>query len=293
MKQPGPTAVLPASVAVAGNAAVVNGQVITNKDLVVETFKDGAQPTLNEMIDRILLEQAAKKYKVTVTAAEVNDKVDELKKRVVISLATRSPGLTWSKWLANQGRTEDYVRDSVRARILAEKLTAATLPPLTLKGQVHLYHILISTGSQYPGQKAQHTDAEAQALIAQIRSDIVSGKISFQDAAKKYSEDPGSATNGGDLGWISPTDYRLDPKFKDAAFNLKEHEISQPVQSSFGYHLILADRFGDNATPADLKALNDKQKDSRVQQGWQAFLENLRKSAVIKNYIVPGAQLGQ
>jgi len=293
VKQPGESAVLPSILNVSGIAATVNGETISNKAFLTEVMRDGGQPTLNEMIDRILLAQAAKKAKVSVTSAEVDTKLADMKKRVVEQLAERAPGETWAKWLTDQGRTEDYVRESVKARIIVEKLTALNLKPLTLEGQVHLYHILISTGSPYGNVKSTHTDDEAKALVSKIRDDVTSGKMTFQDAAKKFSEDPGSASAGGDLGWVSDKDMRLDPSFRTAAFNLKEHEISQPVKSQFGWHIILADTFGVHASAKDLKDLNDKEKDIRVQQGWSPYLAGLRKAAVVKNYIVPGAVPGQ
>ncbi|VFS47857.1 Peptidyl-prolyl cis-trans isomerase surA [Budvicia aquatica] len=80
------------------------------------------------------------------------------------------------------------------------------------------------------------TDAQAEAKLASIAADIRSGKADFKDMARQYSEDPGSAQQGGNLGWASPESY--DPAFREALMRLQKNELSAPVRSSFGWHLI-------------------------------------------------------
>ena len=70
--------------------------------------------------------------------------------------------------------------------------------------------------------------------LAHIRNLIIEG-MSFSEAAEKYSED-GSAANKGDLGWLNPGD--TIPEFEEAMSNLKLNEISQPVSTALGWHLI-------------------------------------------------------
>ncbi len=76
-----------------------------------------------------------------------------------------------------------------------------------------------------------------------IRKEIMEGK-DFAVAAVQYSEDPGSYLNGGDLGWMERGE--LVPSFEAVAFKLKVGELSEPVETPFGYHLIMVDeRLGD------------------------------------------------
>ncbi len=95
--------------------------------------------------------------------------------------------------------------------------------------EVHARHILIKVSPIM-------SDQQAHAKIEQIAADIRSGKITFAQAARQYSEDPGSANQGGDLGWASPNIY--DPAFRDAVMHLNKGQTSEPVRSSFGWHLI-------------------------------------------------------
>lgn len=90
-------------------------------------------------------------------------------------------------------------------------------------------HILLKTSIIF-------SDDAAKKELENIRSQIVSGKISFENAAKKYSEDIASAVNGGDLGYATPDIY--DPAFAQAMVRLQKGQISEPIRSSFGWHLI-------------------------------------------------------
>ncbi len=99
-------------------------------------------------------------------------------------------------------------------------------------------HILIRfQGSQVPIRKDQKdlTDAEALEKAKQLRERLVKGE-DFAAIAKAESDDVGSGSQGGDLG--SFTRGRMVPVFEEAAFSLPINEISQPVKSQFGYHII-------------------------------------------------------
>ncbi|UDG81221.1 Chaperone SurA [Candidatus Hartigia pinicola] len=80
------------------------------------------------------------------------------------------------------------------------------------------------------------SDIQAYQKLTQICQDIYSGRITFENAAKKFSEDLDSALKGGDLGWNMAEIY--DPVFRDALIKLKKGEISRPILSKFGWHLI-------------------------------------------------------
>ncbi len=90
---------------------------------------------------------------------------------------------------------------------------------------------------------AADTDA-VRSRIGALRADIVSGKRTFEDAAKELSADSGSAVNGGDLGKATKGKYVKE--FDEAAAKLKVKEISAPVLTQFGFHIIrLDERKGD------------------------------------------------
>ncbi|EHP7930815.1 peptidylprolyl isomerase SurA [Escherichia coli] len=95
--------------------------------------------------------------------------------------------------------------------------------------EVHARHILLKPSPIM-------TDEQARVKLEQIAADIKSGKTTFAAAAKEFSQDPGSANQGGDLGWATPDIF--DPAFRDALTRLNKGQMSAPVHSSFGWHLI-------------------------------------------------------
>ncbi len=98
--------------------------------------------------------------------------------------------------------------------------------------QIKARHILIGLPNDAPADRVK----EAQEKAANLRKQLVDEKKDFAELAKQFSEDPGSREKGGDLGWAGADAY-VKP-FSDAAFALKPGEISQPVQTQFGIHLI-------------------------------------------------------
>ena len=84
--------------------------------------------------------------------------------------------------------------------------------------------------------KASHILVKTKEEAEQIRVDILSGKISFAEAAEKYSSCP-SGSKGGDLGFFGRG--MMVPEFDQASFSLPVGEVSEPVQTQFGYHLIV------------------------------------------------------
>ncbi len=111
-----------------------------------------------------------------------------------------------------------FVVNAVRG---ADKAVSAT--------EVHARHILLKPS-------VVMTDEQAREKLHSIAQKIQRGEGNFASFARQVSQDPGSAEQGGDLGWSSPARY--DAAFRDALLKLKKGEISAPVRSAFGWHLI-------------------------------------------------------
>ncbi|MCY1214400.1 Chaperone SurA [compost metagenome] len=113
-------------------------------------------------------------------------------------------------------------------KLVAKRAAPASSPAAASKiTQTQVRHILIRTGPNMP-------EAEARRQLGTLRDRITHGG-DFADAAKRFSQD-GSAQNGGDLGWVSPGE--LVPEFEQAMSRLRPNEISEPVVTQFGVHLI-------------------------------------------------------
>jgi parvulin-like peptidyl-prolyl isomerase len=275
---PGAIGVLPAKIDVSGIAAVVNGQPITNQMLVTRFLAAGAPTFLDDLINEQLIRQQAKKEGITVTPDELNERILEAKK----ILLPQYSGQSWAQFLIQQGRSEAYIKDLLYDGLLAQKLVARSLPAPNLTGKVHLYHILKLTVA-VSGGPTPLPDAVAFKQISDIRALIVSGKVTFQQEARAESQDS-AASSGGDLGWLDKT-ASLDPSFSKAAFALNEGEISQPVRSQYGWHLIFAAKFGAHANAADIAAYKDsKAVQDQARSQIQKYLKSLRSSSKVVDY---------
>jgi peptidyl-prolyl cis-trans isomerase C len=135
--------------------------------------------------------------------------------------------------------------------------------------RVRASHILLKTDkSATPEQKA-----EIRKKIEEIRADVESGKITFEDAAAKFSEDKGNAPKGGDLGFF-PKGRMVKP-FEEAAFAAQVGTLTPIVESDFGFHIIKAVEH----MPADTVPLEEAK--PRIQQ----FLEQATKRNATQQYV--------
>lgn len=141
--------------------------------------------------------------------------------------------------------------------------------------QTQARHILIKT-------TAVVTDEIARQRLEQIRQRIVQGGESFSDMAKRFSNDS-SAPQGGVLGWLNPGE--TVPPFEKAMNALKEGEVSQPVQSQFGWHLIIVDgrRTQDMADQFIRNQARQQIFQQRSNVAFEAWLQQVRSQSFIDN----------
>ncbi len=130
------------------------------------------------------------------------------------------------------GLTEAQFRQLFVVDLLRAKLLEALGDQMPTTGErVRASHILISLSQDASEEEAQLALAKAISITQRLEN----GE-DFAALAQQYSEDPGSAANGGDLGFFGRG--QMVPEFEEAAFALGINEISQPVRSQFGYHII-------------------------------------------------------
>ena len=140
--------------------------------------------------------------------------------------------------------------------------------------QVHVRHILLKTN-------ALQDDATVRQRLEQLRQRILRGE-SFAVAAAASSQDPGSASDGGDLGWQSPSVY--DPRFAAAIAKLKPGEISEPFQTQFGWHIAQLLGRRDHDETQEVKRLNALEaiRASKADENTELWLQQLRDDAYVK-----------
>ena len=144
--------------------------------------------------------------------------------------------------------------------------------------QTHARHILIKTTKVM-------SDAKAEARLKQLRQRLANGD-SFEDLAKRNSEDV-TAPQGGDLGWLTPGE--TVPAFEQAMNALEPGQISEPVKSQFGWHLIQVLERRTKNMEKEFKRMQARQIlfERRVEPAFEDWLSQLRGQAYIDNRLDP------
>jgi len=140
--------------------------------------------------------------------------------------------------------------------------------------QTHLRHILLKTTEI-------QDDATVRQKLSEMRTQILAG-ADFAVLAKASSADPGSAIEGGDLGWTTLDSFA--PEFSHQAEQLKDNEISEPFQTQFGWHIVqmLGRRDFDNTATAEREQAFQQLRESRVDEATEIWLQQLRDEAYVE-----------
>lgn len=157
---------------------------------------------------------------------------------------------------------------------LAGKRAASTAAAPAAVQQTHVRHILIKVSQVVNA-------AEARRKLEELKQRIDSKSDTFEELAKTYSQDL-SASKGGDLGWIYPGD--TVPEFEQAMNALAPGQISAPVQSQFGLHLIKVDERKSEDVSKDRQRMAARQavRDRKIDEALQDWLRQLRDRAYVE-----------
>lgn len=186
------------------------------KDEFYEALQDesGAE-VLTQLISLKVLED-----KYEVSEDDVNAEIDSIKEQV---------GDDFDAVLEMQGLTEEALKKEIRNGLLQE--AAVTDGIEVSEEEIEQYYENMKTEV-----KASHILVEDEETASKVKKELDDGG-DFKKLAKKYSTDDSNKDNGGDLGFF--TVGTMVPEFEEKAFAMKKNELSDPVQSDFGYHIIL------------------------------------------------------
>ncbi len=140
--------------------------------------------------------------------------------------------------------------------------------------EVHVRHILIKPSEI-------RSEAETRRLAERLYERIVSGE-DFATLAKSFSEDPGSALNGGDLNWIDPS--TMVPEFRDVMAKTSSGELSKPFKSQYGWHVleVLGRRATDNSDKFREQQAMNALRNRKYDEELQAWLRQIRDEAYVE-----------
>jgi peptidyl-prolyl cis-trans isomerase SurA len=118
-----------------------------------------------------------------------------------------------------------------------------------------------------------------------MREQILAGQEEFAVLARTNSQDPGSAVNGGDLGWTQPETFV--PEFAAVARTLQDNEISQPFHTEYGWHImqLLGRRDYDNTNEAAREKAFEALRDSRLEEATELWLQRIHDEAYVELHL--------
>jgi peptidyl-prolyl cis-trans isomerase SurA len=279
-----------------------------------EQVKSDKLSILRTLIDGEIIEQRAAKMNLTATNEEVDAKLTEMKSRYTEE--------QFNQVLKQSGRSVDEVRRDIRRQITLDKLLNKEINSKInitdaevggfynthkadfnlIEDKIHLAQVVVTNqpaqqtaqANNLQGSKATNEE-DARKKIATLKAQLDSG-ADFAAVAANFSEDPQTASNGGDMGFIAESQLRQDPQVYEAVSKLKAGEMTPilPItpagsKAPIGYSII---RFiskeaagqRDLTNPAVQQSIRDQLRNTREQLLKSAYLEMLRDQAKVENY---------
>jgi parvulin-like peptidyl-prolyl isomerase len=183
------------------------------------------------LVQREQFEQEAGELDVEVTEKQVNDRLAQIQKQYFGGDKAK-----YEKQLKEQGLTEQQVRNDIRAQLISEKIFArVTREVKVTDAQIASYYAKNKAQySQPESREVRHILVKTKAQADDLHAQLQNGG-DFAALAKKFSQDTGSKANGGKL---TISRGQTVAPFDKAAFALKLNEVSEPVKTEFGFHII-------------------------------------------------------
>jgi foldase protein PrsA len=263
-------------------AARVNGQPITAGELQAECLARFGAETLGQMIQYRIVAAAAEKQNVQVTEKEIMDRIKALQVR--LDMQRSQTGLGFREWMQSHRISLRELASQAQMELQLEKMVSHKV---TISDQdVSRYYENNRERLRRPERMLiSHIAVQTSEEAERVRQEILSGKITFADAAAKYSIDPYGRENGGIFGWI----VRGDDPVQKAAFQLsKDGDISPPVQGKKGWEIIRRDGYQSERIPPfeevedTIRSLLTAEKTQRLAQ---QLLSELTRSANVEQLI--------
>jgi peptidyl-prolyl cis-trans isomerase C len=204
---------------------------------------------INYLVDVVVLSQAAEKQKLD-DRPNVKHRLVFDRNRLLMEMLLKDAGKS-----ALSDAAEHQVYDDAVKQVKSEQ-------------EVHARHILVPT------------EDEAKAILAQLK-----GGADFAVLAKEKSKDPGAA-EGGDLGYF--TKDQMVPEFAEVAFRLDKGQLSDPVKTQFGWHIIKVEDKRIKPTPT-FEQVKPQIENYVAHRAQAELVENLRKSATVERLDKPAA----
>jgi peptidyl-prolyl cis-trans isomerase C len=245
----------------------VNGQDVTSSDVQrmwEGLFPQGQAPAFDsvkpDMKERLLRGAMAEKILYGEALKQGVDKSDKVQRELA------------------------EIKNKLVVRTFLDTKTADMITEVDLKKE---YDAMVAAGKDEKEVRARHILLATEAEAKEARKKLDAGK-SFEAVAKDFSKDAGSAKNGGDLGYF--TKDKMVPEFANAAFAMKKGEVSAPVKSSFGYHIIKVEDTRKLVAPG-FAEVKDELRGKLQEKKLNDYIGGLVKSADVKLFDAKGKEI--
>jgi len=257
--------------------AKVNGVKITQSELNELLLQQGGKDALDTLIQQSIIKQEAKKQKIQVSEADIDKELTILKE-------TFGSEDAFTQALETNGITLDALKENILLNLEVKRIMEANSP--ITEGEIQQY---FETNKESLGTieevKASHILVETEELAQEVKTKLSAGE-DFAELAKQYSTDENSKELGGDLGFFARGD--MEKEFEEVAFSLSVGQVSDPVKTTYGYHIIKADDKKE-AKEAAFEESKDKIKDilleSKLETEFDPWLQDRMAEYNIENYL--------
>lgn len=255
--------------------ATVGDSKITKEELYDKLVEQGGSNILSQMIDAEIINQEAKKEKIQVTDEEIDAEMENY-------MAQYGGEEMFESVLQQSGLTKDDLKGDIIQYIQIEKLVDSRISITDEEIKEYFEENKDKLG-QEEQVKASHILVEDEKTAKDLKKQLDDG-ADFAELAKEHSTDPGSAENGGELGFFGKG--KMVKEFEDVAFAAKVDEISEPVKSEKGYHIIKVEEKKE-AKEATLEEKKEEIKDTlyrnKVQTEYATWMNEKKQEYKINN----------
>lgn len=222
---------------------------------------------LESMILDIVLEDEAIKAGLTVDEEEFNNSLSQYKEYFTSEEE-------YNNFLKSSGMTEDFLKEALRKEILIDKFLAIQSEEIDKLEPTdeELKALYEDKKTMFDTVQASHILVDEEKLAKEIKQKIDNGE-DFAELAKEYSTCP-SSEYGGDLGYFAKGE--MVAEFSDVAFNMEIGQISEPVKSKFGYHIIKLTDKKNSYDDIDREELVYQYKSLKYNAMLDKFIENAK-----------------